>query len=166
MRAVICREFGPPEQLTVEELNTPEPSEGEVRVEPRGLGVNFVDVLMVAGGYQLRPDLPFVPGLEAAGVVSAVGANAGTVREGDRVMVGMRPGAFAEPFVWLRTKSFPCLTSSRWNKAPASGQHSIRPTTDWCKAAAFKLAKSRLFMGQRWYGPRVPSRWLNVSAQR
>lgn len=96
MRAVICREFGPPEQLTIEELSTPEPAEGEVRVELEAWGVNFVDVLMVAGGYQLRPDLPFVPGLEAAGVVSAVGTSAATFKEGDRVMVGMRPGAFAE----------------------------------------------------------------------
>ena len=107
MRAVICHEFGPPEQLTIEELNTPEPSEGEVQVELEAWGVNFVDVLMVAGGYQLRPDLPFVPGLEAAGVVSAVGANAGTVREGDRVMVGMRPGAFAETVCVASEKVLP-----------------------------------------------------------
>ncbi|HEY9568266.1 MAG TPA: alcohol dehydrogenase catalytic domain-containing protein, partial [Thalassobaculum sp.] len=67
MRAVVCREFGPPELLTVEDRPEPEPGPGEVQVAVAAVGVNFVDVLMCAGGYQLKPELPFVPGLEASG---------------------------------------------------------------------------------------------------
>ena len=96
MRAIVCREFGPPEGLTVEEQTITAPGQGEVQVALSAWGVNYVDFLMVAGGYQLRPELPFIPGLEAAGIVSGVGADVKDVREGDRVMVGMRPGAFAE----------------------------------------------------------------------
>src|SRR3546814_4112462 len=88
MRAVVCHEFGPPELLTLEDRPEPEPGPGEVQVAVRAVGVNFVDVLMCAGGYQLKPELPFVPGLEAAGTVRKLGPGVTGVQVGDRVISG------------------------------------------------------------------------------
>lgn len=96
MRAIVCRRLGPPSVLAVEGLPEPEPGAGEVQVAPRAAGISFVDVLMVAGGYQLKPDLPFIPGLEAAGIVRKVGPGVTGLAPGDRVMTAHRPGAFAE----------------------------------------------------------------------
>lgn len=96
MRAIVCHEFGPPEALTVEERPDPEPGPGEVLVHHRAWGLNYIDLLMCAGGYQLKPDLPFVPGIEAAGDVVALGAGVTGRAVGDRVMTMLRPGAFAE----------------------------------------------------------------------
>ena len=99
MRAVVCHELGEPDVLTFEDVPTPEPGPTEVLIEPQAYGLNFVDVLMVAGGYQLKPELPFVPGLEAAGIVRALGGEVEGVKAGDRVIFGKRPGAFAEQVV-------------------------------------------------------------------
>ena len=75
MKAIVCHRFGSFRDLAVEDRPPPEAGPDEVLVELRAWGVNYVDVIMVGGTYQLRPDLPFVPGTEAAGVVSAIGAN-------------------------------------------------------------------------------------------
>ena len=64
MRVIECRTFGPPEGLAVAERPDPVAGPGQVLVRHRAWGLNYVDVLMCAGGYQLKPDLPFVPGLE------------------------------------------------------------------------------------------------------
>ena len=74
MRRIVCREFGPPDQLRLEEAPDPEPGPGEVLVKVRAAGVSFVDGLIAAGRYQLKPPLPFTPGLVAAGEVVASGA--------------------------------------------------------------------------------------------
>ena len=87
MRAVVCHAFGTPQELTIEDRALPSPEAGEVTVELKAWGVNYVDALMVAGGYQLRPELPFVPGLEAAGVVTARGADATQFEVGDRALL-------------------------------------------------------------------------------
>ena len=71
MRRIVCREFGPPDRLTVEEAPDPRPGPGEVLVGVRAAGVSFVDGLIVAGMYQMKPPLPFTPGLVAAGEVAA-----------------------------------------------------------------------------------------------
>ena len=96
MKAIVCHRFGSFRDLAVEERPPPEAGPDEVLVELRAWGVNYVDVIMVGGTYQLRPDLPFVPGTEAAGVVSAIGANVTGFAIGDRVMTAHRPGAFVE----------------------------------------------------------------------
>ena len=67
MRAVLCHQWGLPDTLKLENLPSPEPGPGEVRVRVRAAAVNFPDLLMTRGGYQFKPDLPFVPGLEFAG---------------------------------------------------------------------------------------------------
>src|SRR5690606_41586284 len=73
MRAVVCDAWGPPESLRGGELPLPEPGRGQVRERVHAAAANYPDALMVAGKYQCRPELPFAPGLEFSGVVSAVG---------------------------------------------------------------------------------------------
>jgi NADPH:quinone reductase len=98
-RALICRELGPPEALRLETIARAPLQGGEVRVAVQAAGLNFPDLLMIEGKYQLKPDLPFVPGMEAAGEVTEVAAGAEGVRQGDRVNVKLRYGAFADEVV-------------------------------------------------------------------
>jgi len=94
-RAVICSAFGEP--LRLESLPPlPPPGPGQVRVAIRAAGLNFPDTLMIAGRYQLKPPLPFIPGMEAAGVVEEAGPGADAWKPGDRVVIRLRYGAFAE----------------------------------------------------------------------
>ena len=96
MQAVLCRDLGTVDQLVVEDVPAPEPGPGQVRIRLFAAGLNFADTLMVAGKYQLKPQLPFVPGVEGAGVVDACGADVKGVRVGDRVAAYAPYGAFAE----------------------------------------------------------------------
>jgi NADPH2:quinone reductase len=98
-KIVVCRELGPPESLRLEEVPSVPLKPGEVRVAIRAAGLNFPDVLMVAGEYQLKPPLPFAPGMEAAGDVVEVDSAARDVAVGDRMIVKMRHGAFCEEAV-------------------------------------------------------------------
>src|SRR5437879_3115373 len=98
-KAVVCRELGPPESLRLETFDAMPLAPGEVRVAIRAAGLNFPDVLMAAGEYQLKPELPFTPGMEAAGDVAEVGAEARGVAVGDKVIVKMRHGAFTDEVV-------------------------------------------------------------------
>jgi NADPH2:quinone reductase len=97
--AVVCRELGPPERLHLEKFASARLKLGEVRVALRAAGINFPDTLMVAGEYQLKPELPFTPGMEAAGEVSEVAEGVTGVAVGDRVIVKMRHGAYADEVV-------------------------------------------------------------------
>lgn len=99
MRAVVCKELGPPEKLAVEELADPEVKRGQVRIAMKAAGVNFPDVLIVQGKYQFKPEGPFSPGGELAGVVEAVGEGVTGVKVGDRVVAIVPWGAFAEKVV-------------------------------------------------------------------
>jgi NADPH2:quinone reductase len=97
MRVVVCDRLGDPSVLRVEERPIPDPGPDEVVVKVGAAAVNFPDVLTVAGTYQHKQALPFVPGMEGAGEIHAVGVTlVGKWRPGDRVMFGVRPGAFAE----------------------------------------------------------------------
>jgi NADPH2:quinone reductase len=97
-RAVVCHAFGPPEELRLEEVARAPLAAGQVRVALHAAGINFPDILMVAGQYQLKPPLPFTPGVEAAGEVIEV-AGVDGVKAGDRVMVKARFGCYAEEIV-------------------------------------------------------------------
>ena len=99
MKAVLCKTLGPPESLVVDDVPTPEPGPGEVRIRVAAAGVNFPDTLIVQGLYQERPELPFTPGGEAAGVVDAVGEGVTHLAVGDRVLAFTGRGAFAEMLV-------------------------------------------------------------------
>lgn len=96
MKALQCKELGPPESLVVEEIPLPEPGPGEVRMRVAAAGVNFPDTLIIQGLYQEKPGLPFTPGSEAAGVVDAVGEGVSHVDEGDHILAFTGQGAFAE----------------------------------------------------------------------
>ncbi len=98
MKALLCKEWGPPESLTVEEVDTPEPGPGQVRVRVHAASVNFPDVLIVQNKYQFKPELPFSPGSDIAGVVTAAGEGA-AFKPGDRVMGSLGWGGFAEEAV-------------------------------------------------------------------
>lgn len=95
VRAVVCQEFAPIDQLVIEDRPDPEPGPGHVVVAVRAAGVNFVDGLFVQGKYQIKPPLPFTPGGEVAGDVVSVGDGVGTVRVGDRVLAMPWLGGFA-----------------------------------------------------------------------
>lgn len=95
MRAVVCTEFGPLDQLVIEGRPDPAPGPGKVVVAVRAAGVNFVDGLFVQGKYQIKPPLPFTPGGEVAGDVVAVGEDVDTVAVGDRVLAMPWLGGFA-----------------------------------------------------------------------
>ncbi len=97
-KAVVCRELGPPERLRLETFVTAPLKPGEVRVAIHAAGINFPDILMAAGEYQLKPELPFTPGVEAAGEVIEVNGAPGFAI-GDRVIVKMRHGAYADEAV-------------------------------------------------------------------
>ncbi|MBO0735619.1 MAG: NADPH:quinone oxidoreductase family protein [Alphaproteobacteria bacterium] len=97
MKAVVCEAFGGPEVLAVREMPDPAPpGPGELQVRIQARGVQYVDVLMLAGKYQFRPEPPFIPGSEGAGEVVAVGAGIDRFKPGARVMIRQRLGAFAE----------------------------------------------------------------------
>jgi NADPH2:quinone reductase len=97
-KAVVCREFGPPESLRLEMFAPVPLAAGQVRVAVHAAGINFPDILMAAGEYQLKPELPFTPGVEAAGEVTEVN-DAADVAIGDRVMLKFRHGAYADEAV-------------------------------------------------------------------
>jgi NADPH2:quinone reductase len=98
-RAVLCNELGPPERLAIADLPRAELASGTVRVDVKAAGINFPDWLMVLGFYQYKSDLPFVPGMEAAGVISEIAPDVRSLSQGNKVMVRMRAGAFAEEAV-------------------------------------------------------------------
>jgi NADPH2:quinone reductase len=123
MKAVRCKAFGPPESLVFEEQDSPEAAAGEVVVSVRAAGVNFVDVLIIQNKYQLRPELPFSPGTELAGVVKQVGAGVTRLRPGDAVLGFTVHGAFSEEV-----------------KAPAARFLRIPEGMDFATAAAFLVA--------------------------
>src|SRR5438874_10845318 len=96
MRAVVCEAFGGPEVLALRDVPDPvAPGPGEVQVRIQARGVQYVDVLMLAGKYQFRPEPPFIPGNEGAGEVVAIGEGVSHFKPGDRIMSRHRLGAFA-----------------------------------------------------------------------
>ncbi len=86
MKAIVCKEFGPPEKLVLEEIDSPKPGEGELVIDARAATVTFPDALMIEDKYQFKAPLPFVPGGEAAGLVAEVGPGVEQFAVGDRVI--------------------------------------------------------------------------------
>jgi len=127
MRAIFCEQLGGPEQLVLREVESPTPGPGEVKVGLRARGVSFVDVLMIAGQYQTKRDLPFIPGSEAAGVVLETGPGVENIAPGDRVLVA---GGFAEEIV---------VPVSRVTPLPA--------TVSFESAAAFRASYGTAYYG-------------------
>ncbi len=99
MRAVLCKEWGGPEKLVVEDVPSPPIRDGAVRIAVEAAGINFADLLLISGQYQEKPPFPFTPGMEAAGTVTEVGAGVSTFKAGDRVMALTGTGGYAEEIV-------------------------------------------------------------------
>ena len=99
MKAVLCRAFGPPETLAVETVDPPALGPGEVRIAVAAVGVNFPDLLLIEGKYQVRPPFPFSPGLECAGTVTEIGSDAEGPPPGTRVLAYCSYGCMAEQVV-------------------------------------------------------------------
>jgi NADPH:quinone reductase len=96
VKAILCQAYGPPESLVVADVPPPVAGAGEVVVSMKAASLNFPDVLIIQGKYQVKPPLPFSPGSEMAGIVKAVGEGVTRVKPGDRVMAFTTYGAFAE----------------------------------------------------------------------
>jgi NADPH2:quinone reductase len=109
MKAILCKSYGPPENLVLEDVPDLKPKEGEVLVEVYAAALNFPDTLQIAGKYQFQPPFPFIPGSEAAGVVKESGPNVNGLETGDRVMAIPGIGAMAEQV---------CVTASSLRKIP------------------------------------------------
>lgn len=122
MKAIVCREYGPPESLVVEDVPSPTPGPGDVIISAKAASVNFPDVLIIQNKYQFQPPRPFSPGSEVAGVVKAIGDGVDSVKPGDRVMAFTTYGAFAEEV-----------------KTPATRVVPIPDGMDYPSAAAFLL---------------------------
>ena len=99
MKAVVCKAWGLPDTLVVEELPDPQPGPGQVALDVQAAGVNFPDVLIIQGKYQFKPELPFTPGSELSGVVRCVGDGVTAFKPGDKVIAFCSTGAFAEQIV-------------------------------------------------------------------
>lgn len=119
MRALICRGWGPIDDLIVEEVAPPTPAADEVLIDVRATSVNYADSIMVAGKYQTRPPLPFSPGLETAGVVARSGAGVTRFRAGDRVMATLAWGGLAEQAVAKESETFAIPAGMSFDEAGA-----------------------------------------------
>ena len=122
MKAIVCKELGPPENLVFEEVPSRKPGPGEVRIKVAAAGVNFPDALMIAGKYQMKAAPPFTPGAEAAGTVLEVGEKVKHVRVGDTVAAMLPTGGYAEEVI-----------------APGEGTLPVPPGMDPVDAAVFPL---------------------------
>jgi len=121
MHAVVMRAFGPAENAEFVELPDPAPGPGEAVVRTRAAGVNYPDLLVVEGRYQHKPPLPFTPGKELAGEVLAVGEGVTALAPGDRVMVQVEYGAFAEQVVARPEQCFRLPDAVPFDDAAAMG---------------------------------------------
>ena len=135
MRALICRQWGGVDELTVGESPVPEPAPGEVLIRVKATAVNYADSIMVAGRYQTKPPLPFSPGLETAGVVSACGREVSGLKPGDRVMAILSHVGLAEFAV-----------------APAVETYVIPDGMSFAEAGAFPIAYISSHVAIRWQG--------------
>ncbi|MFT3801669.1 MAG: NADPH:quinone oxidoreductase family protein [Burkholderiaceae bacterium] len=107
MKALLCKTHGLPDKLVYEDAPDPVPGAGQVVVDMKAAGVNFPDVLIIQNKYQFKPELPFSPGGELAGIVSAVGEGVTHVKVGDRVIGSCGHGAFAEKVLVPAAKTIP-----------------------------------------------------------
>ena len=133
MRAVLCKHWCTPADLTVEDIPAPDLPADSVRIAVRAAGVNFADTLIIAGKYQIKPPLPFSPGFEIAGDVLECGPGVSRIKTGDRVMAVIEYGGFAEQVV-----------------APQSEVHVLPDTVDDNIAAGFPVAYGTSHLGLKY----------------
>lgn len=128
MKAVLCKFFGPVNNLVIEDIPDLTPKKDEVIISVKACGLNFPDTLIVQGKYQFKPDFPFSPGGEISGVVKEIGGEVNHLNIGDRVMYGSVFGGFAEEV-----------------KAKAKDVFKMPPTMDFTTAASSMLTYGTSF---------------------
>src|SRR5216684_9333662 len=99
MKAVLCKAYGPPESLVIEDTEPLKPGKGQVVISVKACGVNFPDTLIIQGKYQSKPPFPFIPGSEVAGIVKELGEGVDNVKVGRRVIAYIGVGGFAEEII-------------------------------------------------------------------
>ena len=119
MKAVLCKQYGPPDSLVIEDLPSPKPGEGQVLISVKAAGVNYPDVLIIQNKYQFKPPLPFSPGGEVAGIVKEVGAGVTNVKVGDRVIGSTGWGGFAEEALAPAARCIPFPSNMDFAEASA-----------------------------------------------
>ncbi|MDH4145550.1 MAG: NADPH:quinone oxidoreductase family protein [Acidimicrobiia bacterium] len=136
MRAVVCKAYGPPENLVVEEMDAPVPGAGQVLVEVKAAAVTFPDTLMIEDRYQFKAPPPYVPGGEVAGVVSALGDGVSGFAVGDRVVGGLgTTGGFAE-----------------YSVVPASGARVLPDSVGFAESTGLNYAYGTTLYGLKYRG--------------
>ena len=146
VKAVVCKAFGPPEDLVVEELPDPVPERGQVLVEVKAAAVTFPDTLMLENKYQFKPTPPYVPGGEVAGVVTALGEGVDSLAVGDRVVGGLgTTGGFAELAV-----------------VPAAGARRLPDGVDFAESTGLNYAYGTSLYGLKYRGNLQPGESLLV----
>jgi NADPH:quinone reductase len=145
MRAVLCKEWGGPEKLVVEQVSSPPLRDGAVRIAVHAAGINFLDTLIIAGQYQVKPPLPFTPGAEAAGIVTEVGAGVSDFKPGDRVMAMTENGGYGEEVV-----------------AAADHVFSIPDKMEFTSAAGFPITYGTSHVALDYRARLKPDEWLLV----
>jgi len=147
MKAVLCKQFGPPDSLVVEEIASPRAGPGEVVVSMKAASVNFPDVLIIQNKYQFKPPLPFSPGSELAGVVKEVGSGVQGWKAGDKVMAFTTYGAFAEEVKTEASRLIPLpekmdfVTGAAFLLTYATSDHALRDR------AALRAGETLLVLG-------------------
>ncbi|HLZ61955.1 MAG TPA: NADPH:quinone oxidoreductase family protein [Ktedonosporobacter sp.] len=111
MKAILCKEYGPPENLVLEDVASPRPGKGQVLISVKACSVSFPDTLLIQGKYQFKPEMPFSPGGELAGIIKEVGEGVEHIKVGDRAMAFSGWGGFAEEIVTDATRVMPLPAS-------------------------------------------------------
>jgi NADPH2:quinone reductase len=147
MKAVLCKEYGGPDTLVVEEVDDLTPGKGQVVIDVKACGVNFPDALLIQNLYQFKPDLPFSPGGEVAGTVAALGEGATNVQVGDRVIGSIGWGGMAEQVIAEAARLTPIPDAMPYDEASAflltygTSHHALKDR------AAIKPGESLLVLG-------------------
>jgi len=132
MKAMLCKSLGHPSNLVLEEINSPIPKSKEVLISVKACSVNYPDTLIVQGLYQFKPDLPFAPGSDVAGIVKAVGEEVKHFKVGDKVFGVVQHGGFAEEVVVPQNRVFNMLpgmdfkTAASFMMAYATSYHALK----------------------------------------
>jgi NADPH2:quinone reductase len=146
VRAVVCKEYGPPENLVVEEVPEPTPGRGQVLIDVKAAAVTFPDTLMLENKYQYKAPPPYVPGGEVAGVVAALGEGVETLKVGDRVVGGLgTTGGFAERSV-----------------VPAAGARRLPDSVGFAESTGLNYAYGTTLYGLKYRGDLKPGESLLV----
>ena len=139
MKAIVCKKFAPVSELVWENVDDPSPGRGEVVVDIKAAGLNYPDSLIVQGLYQFKPERPFSPGHEGAGIVSSVGEGVKNLQIGDSVVFFMGFGAFAEKivlpesFAFIIPKTFPHYIAGGVFMVYGTSYHALVQRAKICK---------------------------------